>query len=248
MHAERHLVLRDARLNFGVVERCALRAVQRVDGGDGLALHLVGDSGRIANVEHRVADGVQFHALKLTGQQACRPLAGGDGLHLPAASRREEHDEPRQIFRVRAEAVENPRAHTGTARDDRPRIHDGVGRVVIDLLGTHGAHDAEVVGHAAHVRKQRAHLLAGLAELAEGVLRPEARQFAALKLRDLLTLGERFRHGLVMHGRQLRLIVEGLQMRRAARLVEEDDPLRLGRMMQRIDRAVRRRGEQARIE
>ena len=84
-----------------------------------------------------------------------------------------------------------------------------------------------------------------LAEFLEAVLRAEADQRLALQLRDLLALGERFRHGLAVHLGELRLVVEGLQVRRAARLIEEDDALGLGRMMQRIDRAARCRAARA---
>ena len=71
----------------------------------------------------------------------------------------------------------------------------------------------------ADLRKQFAHLLAGLAVLLKLVLRPEAGQRLPAKLRDLLPLGEGFRHRLAMHLGELRLVIERLQMGRPARLV-----------------------------
>src|ERR1700680_253548 len=107
--------------------------------------------------------------------------------------------------------------------------------VMVDLLGKHGAHDTNVVGDAADVRKQLAYLLSRFAELLEAILRTETDERFALQLRDLLPLGERFRHLLLMHLGEFGFVVKRLQMRWAARLIEEDDPLRLGSMMQRID-------------
>ena len=91
--------------------------------------------------------------------------------------------------------------------------------VVIDLFGPHGADDADVIGHAADVREELADFLAGFAELLEVVLRAEAGELRVLKLRDLLPLGERFGHRLGVHLRELRLVVEGFEMRGAAGLI-----------------------------
>ena len=53
---------------------------------------------------------------------------------------------------------------------------------------------------------------------------------------------------LAVHLGELRLVVEGLEVRRSAGLIEEDDALGLGGMMQRIDDAGAMPREQARIE
>jgi len=62
------------------------------------------------------------------------------------------------------------------------------------------------------VREERAHLLAGLAELLEAVLRSETDQRAPLELRDLLALGHRLGHWLAVHLAEFRLVVERLQV------------------------------------
>ena len=77
----------------------------------------------------------------------------------------------------------------------------------------------------------------GFAELLERMLRAEAGQALALELRDLLPGGEGVRHGLAGHLGELGFVVEGFQMRGAAGLIEEDDALSLGRMMQGVDHA-----------
>jgi hypothetical protein len=93
------------------------------------------------------------------------------------------------------------------------------------------ADEADVVDHAADVRKQLADLDLVLPELRE--LGAAARSSsAALKLRELLPLRERLRHRLAVHLRELRLRIERLQMRRSARHREPDHPLRLLRQRQ----------------
>ena len=93
--------------------------------------------------------------------------------------------------------------------------------IVVDLLGPHRADDADLVGDAADVREQLADLLPGLAELLEAVLRPEALQLLALELGDRLALGERLGHRLAVHLGELRLVVERLEVRRPAGLIQD---------------------------
>src|SRR5262249_55579471 len=86
-------------------------------------------------------------------------------------------------------------------------------------------------------------LLPGLAAALKGMLRAEYAQRRILQLSDGLAFGEALRHGLTMQFRQLGLIVEGLQVRRAAGHIELDDALDLGRIVKLRDdpmRAVRR--------
>ena len=92
---------------------------------------------------------------------------------------------------------------------------------------------------AADIRKVLADLGLAFGEALELELRSEADQRTPLKLRDLLSLRERFRHALAVHLRELRFVVEGFQMRRPARLIEEDDAPCLGRVMQRVHHAAR---------
>ena len=148
------------------------------------------DAVRILDVEHRIADGIELDALELAGQNSGRPLARGDRLHLAALARRTSSRRSRADPRSPRPAVKHPRTHAGAAGDDGPGVHEGVGRIVIDLLGPHGAHDADIVGHAADVRKQFADFLAGLAELLESVCGPKQFSSLALQLRDLLPFGE----------------------------------------------------------
>ena len=80
---------------------------------------------------------------------------------------RDEHDERREVIVHPAEAVISPRAHTRAAGQLAAGLEEGDRRVVVDRLGVHGAHDADLVGDAADVRKEFADLGAGLAVTGE---------------------------------------------------------------------------------
>ena len=80
-----------------------------------------------------------------------------------------------------------------------------------------------------------ADLLARLAVLLERVLGGEAGELLPLELRDRHPRGERPRHRLAVHRGELRLVIERLQVRRPARHVQVNDPLRLRREVRRAD-------------
>ena len=99
----------------------------------------------------------------LLGKKPARPLPGGNRLQCRVLPCEVEDDKARQVVRLRAQAVKQPRAHARPALDDGAGVHEGVGRVVVDLLGVHRADDAQVVGHAGDVREQVGNFLPGLA-------------------------------------------------------------------------------------
>ena len=239
LHVERHLVLRDARLDLRIVQRSVRERVERVDCLNGVDLHLAADPARIRDVLHRIAHRVEPHALKPARQDAGRPLARRDRLHLPAVALRDEDDEAGQIVRLRTQSVEHPRSHARAARDDRAAVHEGVGRIVINLFGPHRPHDAGIVDDAADVGEQLAHHLTRLAELLEAVRRPETGEPLALQLRDLLAPGQRLRHRLAAHFGELGLVVEGLEVRGPAGLIQKDDAFGLRLDVERVDGAFR---------
>jgi hypothetical protein len=115
-----------------------------------------------------------------------------------------------------------------------------VGRIVIDGLRSHRADDADVVGDRADVRENLGDFLPGSAEAAESMLRGEAEEGGPLQLRDRLAARERFGHWLAVSPRQLRLVVEALEVRRAAGHVEIDDAFRSRRQVRRVDDATPR--------
>ena len=222
LHLERQLVLRDARRDLGVMHEGVVLAVERDDRVDVGALLRARDATGVVQVVHGVAATVELHALETARQKSAAPLPCRDRLRRTAGARRHHHDEAREIFRLAAKPVVDPRAHARATGDLRARVHEHVRRVVVDRVGRHRAHKADVVDHRAEVRKQRADLGLVFPELGEGKLRREADEFLPLQLRELLPAREALRHGLAMHRRELRLRVEGLELRRPARHREPD--------------------------
>ena len=94
-----------------------------------------------------------------------------------------------------------------------------------------------------------ADLLSRLAEAFEGELRRHALESLVLQLGDWLALRKSCRHRLAVKLSQLRLVVEGFEMRWSARHVEEDDLLRFGGKMQWLEERrpvlIRRGGTEA---
>lgn len=75
------------------------------------------------------------------------------------------------------------------------------------------------------MREQLADFRAVGAEFLERMLRPEADERFALKLRELLAFGEAFGHRLVVHLGQLGFGIKSFKLRRAAGHGEPDDAL-----------------------
>ena len=84
--------------------------------------------------------------LVLARQVAAGPEAAGNRLFLVAVGRgRDEHHEVREVVVLGAEAVGGPGAEAGTTRDLVPGLHGADRRLVVDRLGVHGSHNAEIV-------------------------------------------------------------------------------------------------------
>jgi hypothetical protein len=122
-------------------------------------------------------------------QETRRPLARRDRL-LPARPDRGQHDETRQILRLGAEPVQQPRTHARPALDRRAGVHEGVRRIVVDLIGVQRLDHAQLVGDAAEMRKDFRDLQTRCAALPERAERPHCVQRLVLQLRQLLALGE----------------------------------------------------------
>ena len=237
LHFKRHLVLGDARRDFGVVLFFRKEAVETLDLLDDLSLRALADTVRIADVVHRVALRLELDSLEPAREHAAAPLTRGDGL-LAILAGRSQDDEAGEVLRFGAEAVLQPRPHARAALDDGAGVHEGVGSVVVDLLGLHRADHAELVGLLGDLGEEIAHFdarLAVLREIREGSSRL---QFGALELGELLSLGERLGKGFVVEGFQVGLPVEGFELGGASRHAEEDDALRFHREVRCLQRAV----------
>ena len=103
-----------------------------------------------------------------------------------------------------------------------------MGRVVVDLLGDHGADDGDVIRHLSGPGQVVADVLGPtsvLFELGEVALHLE---FLALQLGNGLTLGEGFGHRFSVQLVELGFVVEGFQVGGPARHAEKDHPFGLG--------------------
>jgi hypothetical protein len=238
LHAERQLVLCDARGDLGIVHEGVVLAVESVDGGDVGALLFARDATWIREVVHGVAAPLQLHALKTAWQKPTVPLAHRYRLRGAPRPSRHHHDEAGEIFRLAAEPIVNPRAHARAAGDLRAGVHEHVRRIVVDRVCGHRAHEAKVVDHGAEMREQGANFRLVLPKFFEGKLRGEADEFLPLQLCELLALRETLRHGLAMHRRELRLRVERLKLRRTARHRQPNHALGLLRQRQGVNHAA----------
>ena len=86
LHAEGHLVLRNARDNFRILHGGILQLIELLHSIHNIALaigiHAIG----AFHIENGIALPPQLHALKTAGQKARVPLPGGHGLVLSAAA------------------------------------------------------------------------------------------------------------------------------------------------------------------
>ena len=237
LHLESQFVLRDARGDLRIVLLLTEEAVHPRDLIDDLPLRALTHAVRIPNVVHRVTARLKLNALESARQHAAAPLARRDRL-LSRLAGGCEHDETRQILRLRAEAIGQPRAHAGPALDDGASIHERVGRVVVDLLRLHRPDHAELIREARDVRKQVAHLDAGFSVLLERREGPTRLEHGTLQLRELLPFGERLGKRLIVEILQHGLPIKRLELRRSARHAEKNHALRLHWEMRRLERSV----------
>ena len=163
LHAVGHLGLADARGDFRVAGGGEVQAIEFVGSFEqGLAL-VAREAFGVAKVEHWFARPAELDALVGAGQETAAPEAGKQALAGAFLVGRDEHDERRQIVVHTAEAVVGPRAHARSARQLAAGLEERDGGIVVDRLGVHRAHHADLVGDAADVRKEFADLGAGLA-------------------------------------------------------------------------------------
>ena len=125
LHAERHLVLRDARRRSSGSPNsssvCSLSFAQRVQVARGAVRR--GEARRVRQVQHRVADRAELHALETRGQEAAAPQAVVERLPAAALPGRDHDHERGQVLRVAAQAIGDPRRPCWAAR--RSAIRSG---------------------------------------------------------------------------------------------------------------------------
>ena len=232
LHAEGHLILLEARGGLGVAGGLVGHLVELGEAVEHLAARGAAHAVGVAQVEHGVAGRAERHPGMLRGQEAGRPEAGRDRLHVGArvGVAGVQHDERRQVLVGATEAVGEPGAEGGLARDHVARVREHVRRLVVDRLGVHRPDDRDVIHHLGGVRQDLGHPGARLAMLLEGVGRRRHGEalLAGGHAGDALTVADRRGEVLVEAVRELRLVVEGLELRGRADHREVDAALGFG--------------------
>jgi hypothetical protein len=106
---------------------------------------------------------------------------------------------------------------------------------VIERIGVHGLHDGDVVHDLGQVRQKLRQFRAALAVLRELELRPEQRGIGVDE-RGAVVLDQVGWRRLAIPLRQLRFVIEQLQVTRCAGLEEKNDALGLRRKMRLLRR------------
>ena len=112
LHAIGHLVLRDAGQRLGIAHAAELVAVQRLQGIERLPAQLGVHAVGIGKEQHGITLRAQRHALVNRWQ---KPAAPKRCPAVGSVRARHHHDEARQVVRLRAETVTQPRAHARPA-------------------------------------------------------------------------------------------------------------------------------------
>ena len=127
---------------------------------------------------------------------------------------RAEGDQAGEVLVLGSKAVEHPRAHRGPGKLEDPRVQLEKRLGMVREVGLHAIDDAEGVGMLGDLGKQVRDPEAALAVLLEFPGRSEQLGGGGLSLADRFA-------GVA---RELRLVVEGIDVRRATFHAEEDDP------------------------
>ncbi len=184
---------------------------------------------RILEVQHRIARAAQLAALVLAGQESAAPEARRQRLHV-AEALGDQHDEGRQVRVRAAEAVAHPRAEGRAAGLLAAGLEECDTGLVVDGLGVHRAHEAELARDTPGMRHQLADpgavLLVRIAAEAEHRRRDGEAVLPAGHAGQALPLADRVGQVLVEAAPQFRLVVEEVELAGRALHVHVDDALR----------------------
>ncbi len=157
---------------------------------------------------------------------ARKPL---DQFDVPAAGAhaRAQHHESRQVLRLAAETVQHPRAHRRPAHLNAAAEQQQLPGMMVEGVGVHRAHQAQIVRAGADVRDVVGKLDAALAVRLE---RARAGQHRGVRLGEgqAQVLGHLGRQRLAAPLLQVRLGVEEIDLAGAAFHEHEDHVLGLG--------------------
>ena len=160
----------DAGVDFGIGEFGEFLFVEFGKVIEHLSACRGGVTGRVGEVENRVADGHEFHAGVFGREEAGSPEAIIEGLAVGSSGATGDHgDEIGEVFVFGPEAVAEPRSHGGASGDLGAGLEKGDGGVVVDGLGVHRPDEADVVSDTGDMGKEFGDFSAGLAVFFEFV-------------------------------------------------------------------------------
>ena len=208
LHPVGELVLRDARLRFGMAQLAGLDFIQVAQRVEAHAADLAIHPGGIRSVEHRVSFRAALDAL-IHGRQEAAAEGIFAAIRLHAAG--DQDDEPGQILVLRAQPVCHPRADGRTPGARGAGVNEQLGGRVIELICRHRTDHAKVVGHGVKVRNRVGHPHAALAVLREGATGAEQLGRAGGEC-ETFAFEEGVRAILSVALHQLGLVVEQVEM------------------------------------
>ena len=243
LHAESHLVGVDPGGDLRVAHPLEPHLVEPADRLQRVALDLLVNAARVGEIKDGVAAGAELYALVDRGQEAAAPVGIAAARAFLA---RAEDDEAGQILRFAAQAVADPGPHARPAEDHRPGGHHDLAGSVVERVGGNALDDGQVVHNLGQMGQQFGQLDSRLAMPGELELRAQ-QPGIRIDERRAIALEQIGRGQFAIKFGELGLVVEELQMARAARHEQKNHPFGLGGEMgrpgrQRIDALGRGRG------
>ena len=247
LHAERHLVLRNPRGDLRVLILIELQPVQLPEIVEKPSPRRPVITLRIAQIQHRILPAPELHPLMTRRNKPGTPHPVRQRLRVPAALRNHHHKRG-QILILAPQPVGDPRADRRPARQLKPGLKEGHGRVMVDLLGRQRLQDRPSVGVLGHVRQQFAEPRPGLPVLGKlkQAGRGGKRRLVGRHPGQPLPPPDGIRQILAPHFGQIRLVVEQIELRRPSVLEQRNHALGLRRMVQHRPFGIAVLGEQRR--
>ncbi len=157
LHAVRHFVLRNSRLDFRVTDFRETLAIEFRQFVQHPTPHLLTHAVRIGKIQYRVAIGSQADPLMTRGKKTGTPKSSVQRLPAESAiDRRMQDNKRRQVLVHAAQSVRQPGTGTGPTRQLATGLDVGDRRIVVDRFGVDRFDHGQIVDDTCSVRKQLA--------------------------------------------------------------------------------------------
>ena len=234
LHAKRHLVLGNPRVDLRIADPLEQLAVQVVDPVDHRAPHIAGDALRVVEVQHGIAARTQGHRRMLGRKKPRGPQPVRERLHIrPVRHLRGHNDKRRQLGIHRTEPIGEPRTDRRLAGKHIAGRQLQDRRLVIDRVGMERLDHAQFVGNFCGVGEELRHEAARFplpGKFVETRCNRKTR-LARRHARERLATTHGLRQILVEQIGEGRLVVPRLNLRGRARHEEVDRAFRFRRIV-----------------